>query len=577
MNGGARIAAVLERWGIEHLFTLCGGHISPILVEAKRRGIRVVDVRHEASAVFAADAAARLRGIPGVAAVTAGPGVTNTVTAVENARLAQSPVVVLGGATGTILKGRGSLQDIDQMSLMRPHVKWAASVDRVRDLAPAVEHALRTARSGVPGPVFLECPVDLLYDEQTVRTLYVEMGAGKSPRGVLPKAMAWYLNRYVDRLFRGAGDSDTPSVGACAEPAIGGWTLRRVRRRLDRARRPVLMAGSQATLDAAAIADTAAAVRRLGIPVFLSGMGRGLLGRGDELQLRHQRRKALREADLVILAGVPCDFRLDYGRQIARSADVIAVNRSAEDLRKNRSPEIAIEADPGAFLRHLAETAGDGWRRDEWLQRLRVRDHEREEQIGEFAARKTEYVNPLALCREIERVVDDDSVLIADGGDFVATVSYTVSPRGPLSWLDPGVFGTLGVGGGFALGAATSRRGSEVWIFYGDGSAAYSLAEFDSFVRHETPVIAVVGNDASWAQIARDQVVMLEDDVGTVLRRTDYHRVAEGYGGVGLLLDKPEDMAEVLATAKAHAAAGRPVLVNALLGATDFRKGSLSM
>jgi acetolactate synthase-like protein len=175
MNGGARIAAVLERWGIEHLFTLCGGHISPILVEAKRRGIRVVDVRHEASAVFAADAAARLGGIPGVAAVTAGPGVTNTVTAVENARLAQSPVVVLGGATGTILKGRGSLQDIDQMSLMRPHVKWAASVDRVRDLAPAVEHALRTARSGVPGPVFLECPVDLLYDEQTVRTLYVEM------------------------------------------------------------------------------------------------------------------------------------------------------------------------------------------------------------------------------------------------------------------------------------------------------------------------------------------------------------------------------------------------------------------
>ena len=183
----------------------------------------------------------------------------------------------------------------------------------------------------------------------------------------------------------------------------------------------------------------------------------------------------------------------------------------------------------------------------------------------------------MALCREIDRVLADDSVLVVDGGDFVATASYIVSPRQPLSWLDPGVFGTLGVGGGFALGARHCRPDAEVWILYGDGSAAYSLAEFDTFVRHGMPVIAVVGNDASWAQIAREQVEILDDDVGTVLRRTDYHVVAEGYGGKGLLLDSPDKIGEILAAAKAEAAAGHPVLINALIGKTDFRKGSISM
>ena len=184
MNGGDLIAQVLERHGVRFLFTLCGGHISPILVGAKAVGIRVVDVRHEATAVFAADAVARLSGTPGVAAVTAGPGVTNSITALKNAQLAQSPVLVLGGATGTILKGRGALQDIDQMALVAPHVKWATSVGRVRDLVPAVQKALDVARRGVPGPVFVECPLDLLYAEDLVRDMYGAKAAqGRSRRG----------------------------------------------------------------------------------------------------------------------------------------------------------------------------------------------------------------------------------------------------------------------------------------------------------------------------------------------------------------------------------------------------------
>jgi acetolactate synthase-1/2/3 large subunit len=200
MHGGDRIAEVLEVQGIECLFTLCGGHISPILSGARHRGIRVIDVRDEATAVFAADAMARLTGRPGVAAVTAGPGATNTITAVKNAQLAQSAVVLLCGAAPTVLKGRGALQDIDQMALFKPHVKCVLPVRRVRDLAPTVHRALATAAAGVPGPVLVECPIDLLYGEELIRQWYGAAGGGKSLSGRL---LNWYLGRHLDRMFAG--------------------------------------------------------------------------------------------------------------------------------------------------------------------------------------------------------------------------------------------------------------------------------------------------------------------------------------------------------------------------------------
>ena len=577
MNGGDLIAAALEAHGVRFLFTLCGGHISPILVGSKRRGIRVVDVRHEATAVFAADAVARLTGVPGVAAVTAGPGCTNTITAVKNAQLAHSPVVILGGATGTILKGRGALQDIDQLALFEPHVKWSRSVSRVRDLRPTVEEAFYRARLGVPGPVFVECPLDLLYDEELVRQMYGAKAAQGKARGLGDRALRWYLQRHVRKLFAGSSRSAESSVQQPLMLNPSASEMRQAGRLLRASKQPVLMVGSQATLDPPNIGELAEAVERLGIPVYLSGMARGLLGRGHDLQLRHQRRKALREADLVIVAGVPFDFRLDYGRQISGRAKVISINRSSDEVAKNRQPELAVVADPGVFLQELAHSSFESGAWQSWLERLRHRDEEREAEIVELSGQTTEFVNPLSLCRQIEKSIDDDSVMVVDGGDFVATASYTVSPRSPLSWLDPGVFGTLGVGAGFALGAKLCRPESEVWILYGDGSVAFSLAEFDTFVRHDLPVIAVVGNDASWAQIARDQVELLQDDVGTVLRRTDYDLVAEGYGGKGLRLHQPQEIAETLRTAKSEAASGRPVLINALLGKSDFRKGSISV
>jgi thiamine pyrophosphate-dependent acetolactate synthase large subunit-like protein len=575
MNGGDLVGEVLVRQGVRFLFTLCGGHISPILVGAKHRGVRVVDVRHEVDAVFAADAVFRLTGVPGVAAVTAGPGVTNTITAIKNAQLAQSAVVLLGGAAATLLKGRGALQDIDQMSLIAPNVKWSAAAATVRDLVPLLEEAFDKARSGVPGPVFLECPIDLLYDEPLVREWYVAASKGA---GIAGAGMRMYLKRHAGKLFAGIDRVKVSDPKPAPPPAPEKGDVRKAAAQLRKAKKPVFVLGSQTVLDPSAISSIALSLSSLGVPVYLAGGARGLLGQGHRLQLRHKRKEALREADVVVLCGLPADFRLDYGRQINRKGFLISVNRSEDDLRLNRKADLAVHADPGLFLQRLAEEAGEGGDRwKDWCEGLRARDLEREREIARQAEPASELVNPLHLCREIDRLLASDSILVADGGDFVATASYIVTPRAPLSWLDPGVFGTLGVGGGFALGARLCRPEADVWLLWGDGSAAYSLAEFDTYARHGIPVIAVVGNDAGWTQIAREQIEILKDDVGVVLARSDYHKVAEGYGGRGLVIERDSDVRAVLEEALAIARAGQPVLVNAHLAKTEFRKGSISM
>jgi thiamine pyrophosphate-dependent acetolactate synthase large subunit-like protein len=575
MNGGERIAAVLRAHGVPALFTLCGGHISPILAAAKARHIRVVDTRDEATAVFAADAMGRLTGTPGVAAVTAGPGLTNAVTALKNAQLAGSPLLLLGGAAPTALQGRGALQDIDQRPLIAPHVKRVFRVRRVRDLDVAVEQALRLACDGVPGPVFVECAVDLLYDEALVRQWYAE-AAGKGT-SIADRLLRWYLNQHAARMQAGSGYMSAPEVAAPAAPHAASRAISRAADLLSGAQRPLLVVGSQALLAVERVPEIAEAIMRLGIPVYLSGMARGLLGRDHPLQMRHARRSALREADCVLLAGVPCDFRLDYGRHVRRSARLIAANRSRDEARLNRRPTVAAIGDAGLTLIRLAEIVGTRAQRPAWLAQLRQRDDEREREIDAQAGTAGEHVNPLALFRALDAAAGDDAVMVADGGDFVATASYIVRPRAPLSWLDPGAFGTLGAGAGFALGARLARPDSEVWLIWGDGASGYGLAEFDTFVRHRVPVIAVVGNDASWSQIAREQVKLLGDDVGTVLARSDYHRVAEGFGAAGLVVKKTADVPAVLAQARAIARGGRPVLVNVWLDRTDFREGSLSM
>lgn len=578
MHGGDIVGEVLLSHGVRSLFTLIGGHISPILVGAKERGIRVVDVRDEVTAVFAADATARITGVPGVAAVTAGPGCTNVITAVKNAELAESPVVVLGGATATLLKGRGALQDIDQLALFAPCTKWVGRATKVREIVPLLVEAFSRARSGVPGPVFLELPIDLLYPEETVRSWTLAKGQGKS----LPeRALQLYLKRHLDGMFEGVPASSSEVRGQPGPIEVKLPPHHKVKAAADALRaaeRPVIVVGSQTLAEPQRAADVARALERLGAPVYLSGMARGLLGTGHSLQMRHKRKEALREADLVLLAGTPADFRLDYGMHISRKATFIAAGRDGRVLHKNRWPQISAAGDAGAFLVGLATELGDGERYGPWREQLRQRDAERDRQIAaEAAAPSQGGVNPLAFCRALEEALAKDAVLIADGGDFVGTAAYILRPRAPLSWLDPGVFGTLGVGAGFAIGAKLHRPEREHWLIFGDGAFGWSMAELDSLVRNRLPVISVIGNDACWAQIARDQVDLLKDDVATKLARSDYHKVCEALGGKGILITQEEECGPALQQAKAWAAEGYPVVVNVHIGKTDFRKGSISV
>jgi acetolactate synthase-1/2/3 large subunit len=284
-----------------------------------------------------------------VATVTAGPGVTNTITALKNAQMAQSPLVLIGGSAATLLKGRGALQDIDQLSLVKPIVKWARAAKKVRDIVPLLEEAFQVCQQGVPGPVFLEIPIDLLYPEPLVRGWTMD-SAGK---GLIGKATKLYFEAHLRRTFGSAWQQRASDPQPVIPRLPGTSQLKKVTSALLTAKRPLLIIGSQALVDAQQSVTLQQAVQKLGVPTYLSGMARGLLGR-DPLHMRHKRSKALREADVIILAGVPADFRLGYGRTIPRSATHISINRSKEDLTKNRRPTIGVLADPGAFLRMLA-------------------------------------------------------------------------------------------------------------------------------------------------------------------------------------------------------------------------------
>ncbi|QED29867.1 thiamine pyrophosphate-binding protein [Microvenator marinus] len=582
-HGGDIIGARLAARGIKALYTLCGGHISPILVGAEKHGVRIVDVRDEKHAVFAADATARMTGLPGVAAVTAGPGLTNTVTAVKNAEMAQVPLLILGGATATVLRGRGSLQDIDQIALMTPVTKWSTRVTTVKALGPTIDKALEVAMEGVPGPVFVEVPVDLLYPKEVVRSWYLKEAGLDNPKTLPEKGLELAVKGYLGRQFHQPHvevDLDLPRPDMSMFGDSFEAQVAKVSKALSGAKKPVLVVGSQALVNMlpGQADDLAKAIESLGIPTFLGGTARGLLGRFSPVQFRHKRSAALKKADVVIVAGFPFDFRLGYGRSINKKCTLVSANLSAEDLKKNRRPDIAVQHHPGEFLNALARTAKPGqW--DSWFDEIRKREDERDAQIVEQGAEPTNdgLINPLDFFLKMEEQMADDAVLVVDGGDWVATAAYILRPRAPLSWLDPGVFGTLGVGGGFAVGAGVAKPGKECWIIWGDGSSAYSLSEFDTFARHGLAPIAVVGNDASWAQIARDQVEILGTPLGTVLERTEYHKVAEGYGGVGLLLTKPQDIDKTIAKAKKLAAQGKPVLINVHIGGSDFRKGSISI
>ncbi|CAJ0930845.1 unnamed protein product, partial [Mesorhabditis belari] len=582
-HGGELVADVLFAHNVKEIFVLCGGHISPILVAAEKLGIKIIDTRHEVNAVFAADAVARLRQTIGVAAVTAGPGLTNTITAVKNAQMAESPLLLIGGASPTLLKGRGALQDIDQMALFRPLCKYTARVTRLRDIIPTVREAIRAASSGCPGPVFVEFPVDVLYPYELVMR---EVGLNPNAKGFVQQALNHYLRIHVSRQFGAAWIPQelTPLPTNIAKPS--SEQIDSIASLIRTAKRPVMLIGSQATLPPIKPTDLVKAVENLGIPVFLGGMTRGLLGKNNELQMRQCRKDALKEADLTILAGTVCDFRLSYGRVLSKKSKIVVINRNRDQLTKNEkafwNADVSVQADVASTLVSVANALKNQIsRQKDWIASLRKLDNTKEEANDKKAIEKPKNggINPLSFLKAFDKVLPDDAILVADGGDFVGSAAYVVRPRGPLQWLDPGAFGTLGVGGGFALGAKTVYPNKPVYIIWGDGSCGYSLMEYDTFARFKLGVVSVIGNDACWSQIAREQVPMFGTAVSTQLAPTPYEKVAEALGGWGAAItDKNEDETEeILGSAAAKSKQGVPALVNVHIGKSDFREGSISV
>ena len=538
-------------------------------------------------------------------------------------------------------KGRGALQDINQRDVLEPIVKKCFTVGRVRDIVPSLREAFKVAASGTPGPVFVELPLDVLYsymlvaagmgtyeltrrklvDDAQLSRVVVPVEAGNSsPRAYLssldadatvflrpegpsstPFLARAYTSLMVRDVFGGAPDQRTLDDAYFAPlpvdvPMPSRSDVAAAAKLLAGAKRPVLVLGSQATLVVPRIDELRAAIESLGIPTFLGGMTRGLLGRFGPLHVRQGRGNALAQADVIVLLGAVADFRLAYGRTLPKGAAIVAVNRDKASLFLNHSlfwrSRVASQSDPCEFMLALAsammKSGHDGARFASWVGDLQAQEAAKdranrakgaERAVGRGDLAGQSLVNPLALLASVEAALPDDAILVADGGDFVATASYILRPRGPLCWLDPGAYGTLGVGGGFALGAKLVRPEAEVWLIWGDGSAGYSVAEFDTFARHGVPVIGLVGNDACWTQIEREQLPMFGSSAACPLAYCAYDEVARGYGGEGLLLDDPseEKARRVIAEARRLCAQGRPVLINALIGKTDFREGSISV
>lgn len=380
--GAEFIRFLIQAHGVKYVFTLSGGHISPILCASEKLGIKIVDVRHEVNAVFAADAVARMSGTVGVAAVTAGPGVTNTITAIKNAQMAESPILLIGGAAATLSKGRGALQDIDQMSLFQSVCKHCVTVKYVRDIPSKLREAIRIAQSGTPGPVFVEFPIDSLYPYHLVER---ELGAKGEAKSIGQKIANLYLDNYLKALFAGAFINHDFKPLKPDIPLPEPNQVQQAAELLSRAKKPVFILGSQATLPPMSSESLRQALEKLNVPCFLGGMARGLLGKDSSIQLRHCRKDALKEADVVFLVGSVCDFRLGYGRVLSRRSKIVAINRSKSQLYKNSDiywkPTLAYQVDPASFVVDLASSLKGYKAPEEWLTTLREKDNIKETSI----------------------------------------------------------------------------------------------------------------------------------------------------------------------------------------------------
>lgn len=522
VHGGRLVARTLASRGVSHLFTLSGGHLFSIYDGCKEEGIGIVDVRHEQSAAFAAEGFAKATRRVGVCALTAGPGVTNGISAIAGARANGSPVCVLGGRAPEMRWGSGSLQEIDHLPFVSPLVKTAATVKDSAQIPEQTAAALDAALQPPSAPTFVDYPLDVVF-----------MEADAEPP-----------------------DAPEPSRG---EPAAGSDEAAAL---LGGAERPVIMAGT-GLYWARGEGQLQALAEALGCPVFLNGMGRGCVPADHELAFSRARGAGLKGADVALVVGVPLDFRLGFGGSFGDETKIVRLDVSPNELTANRPPDVDLVGDVAATLDAIREGAGaDRSRTESWVAELRgVEEEKRAGEEGELNDERAP-LHPVRVYRDLREVLDRDAIVIGDGGDFVSYAGRLIETYQPGCWMDPGPFGCLGAGPGQAIGAKIAHPDRQVCLLLGDGAFGFSGIEFDTMARHGLGVVGVMGNNGIWALEHHPMKFLYQYSVAAELQpETPYERMVEALGCDGYLVREPSELRPALEQAFSS---GRPALVNVL-------------
>jgi acetolactate synthase-1/2/3 large subunit len=522
VHGGRVVARALRSRGVSHLFTLSGGHLFSIYDGCREEGIEIVDVRHEQSAAFAAEGLAKATRNVGVAALTAGPGVTNGMSAIAGAAANGSPLTVLGGRAPEMRWGSGSLQEIDHVPFIAPLVKSAETVKDGEQIAAVTAHALDFALQEPQGPTFVDYPLDVVF---------MEAGSEVPPPPDVPD----------------------PEVGEQAEEAA---------QLLAAAERPVIMAGTglywgHGEEELVALAEA------LGIPVFVNGLGRGCIPADHELAFSRARGTGLKEADVALVVGVPMDFRLGFGASFGEETKILRLDVGPDRLTATRPPGVDLVGDIRATLAAIRESAaGDAGRTRPWVERLRAVEAEKRAAEQEELNDDRSPLHPVRIYRELGEMLDRDAIVIGDGGDFVSYAGRYIDTYQPGCWMDPGPFGCLGAGPGQAIGAKSAFPDRQVCLLLGDGAFGFAGMEFDTMARHGLGVVGVMGNNGIWALEHHPMKFLYGYSVAAELQpETRYDQVVEALGCDGILVREPGELRPALERAFAS---GRPTLVNVL-------------
>jgi acetolactate synthase I/II/III large subunit len=526
-HGGRLIARRLKAHGVSKLFTLSGGHLFSIYDGCREEGIDIVDVRHESTAAFAAEGWAKVTREPGVCALTAGPGVTNGMSAMASAQANHSPMVVLGGRAPALRWGQGSLQEIDHVPFVRPLSKLAATPESTEEIPGLVDDAFAAAVAPHGGPTFVDFPLDYVFMEAEEPEPRFELGAAVA--------------------------SDVIADGDGIERA--GELLRG-------AERPVIMAGTdmywgRGEQALAVLAET------LRIPVFLNGLARGCLPADHELFFSRARSQALKGADVALVIGVPMDFRLGFGGSFGEDTEIVVVDSAEPERRHPRPVAAECYGAVGPTLAAIAAAAGGGGLASEqWISELRASESERREAEKVELEDARAPLHPMRLYAELGAALDRDAIVIGDGGDYVSYAGRVIDSYQPGCWLDPGPFGCLGTGPGYALAAKLAHPERQVVLLIGDGAFGFSGMEFDTLARHGVNIVGVMGNNGIWGLEKHPMEFLYGYSVAADLRpETRYDEVVAALGGHGELVRSADEMRPALDRAFAS---GKPALVNVL-------------